>query len=405
MVDQLAQLRGLIGALIPGNRFYSERLRNAGITENVGSVADFQQRMPFTTKDELVADQDAHPPFGSNLTFSLDRYSRFCQTTGTRGRPLTWLDTRESWSWMLDNWEMIYRAAGVSAHDRIFFAFSFGPFLGFWTAFEAAARLGALCIPGGGQTSAARLRLMMQQDATVLCCTPTYALHLLEVADAERIDLSESNVTRIIVAGEPGGSVESVRARIAERWNGARLIDHYGMTEIGPAALEDPDRGLRIIEQSYLAEVVDFPSGTAATPGELGELVITTLGREASPVLRYRTGDLVRKSTGNDHAVFEGGIIGRADDMVIVRGVNIYPSAIDSVVRSIPAIGEYQVEVTRRGALREITVVAECGTESSKTRLEEALLSAFALRVPVQNVAHGSLPRFTMKARRWSMRD
>jgi len=405
MVDQLAQLRGLIAALRGHNGFYSQKLEAAGITEAIESIAEFQRRMPFTTKDELVADQAAHPPFGSNLTYSLANYSRFWQTTGTSGRPLTWLDTGKSWVWMLDNWALIYHAAGVTAEDRIFFAFSFGPFLGFWTAFESAARLGCLCIPGGGQSSAARLRMIIQQQATVLCCTPTYALHLLEVAETERIDLQTSSVTRIIVAGEPGGSAHAIRARIASAWNGARLIDHYGMTEIGPAAFEATPGELRIIEESYLAEVIDWGTGQTAAPGETGELVITTLGRHGSPVLRYRTGDLVRRSARRDGAVLEGGIIGRVDDMVVVRGVNVYPSAIDAVVRSIPGIGEYKVEIVCRAALREITLTAECATDAVRLELEAALLNAFALRIAVRNVEAGSLPRFTMKARRWSVLD
>jgi phenylacetate-CoA ligase len=405
MVDQLAQLRGLIAALRGANAFYSQKLAAAGVTAAIESVAEFQQRMPFTTKDELVADQAAHPPFGSNLTYPLAHYSRFCQTTGTSGRPLTWLDTSESWAWMLENWAVIYRAAGVTADDRIFFAFSFGPFLGFWTAFESAARMGCLCIPGGGQSSAARLQMIIRQHATVLCCTPTYALHLLEVAQAERIDLAASSVTRIIVAGEPGGSVASVRARVAAGWNGAQLIDHYGMTEIGPTAFEVGEGKLQVIAQSYLAEVINRETGAEAAPGEPGELVITTLGRHASPVLRYRTGDLVRRSPEAPGAVFEGGIIGRVDDMVVVRGVNVYPSAVDAVVRSVRAIGEYKVEVARSGALHEIVVTAECPNEAARAELESAFHQAFALRIPVRNTAHGSLPRFTMKARRWTLLD
>jgi phenylacetate-CoA ligase len=404
MVEQLAQLRVLLSALRGANLFYSQKLAASGVTEAIGSIGEFQQRMPFTTKDELVVDQAAHPPFGSNLTYPVARYSRFCQTTGTSGRALTWLDTKESWGWMLDNWAAIFRAADVTAEDRIFFAFSFGPFLGFWTAFESAARIGCLCLPGGGQSSAARLRTILRQEATVLCCTPTYALHLMEVAAAERIDLNTSHVTRIIVAGEPGGSVDSVRARIAAGWNGARLIDHYGMTEIGPTAFEPAPGALQVLEQSYIAEVIDSQTGMETAAGETGELVITTLGRLGSPVLRYRTGDLVRRSAGKDRgALFEGGILGRVDDMVVVRGVNVYPSAVDAVVRGVTEIGEYQVEVARSGALREITLTAECSGEPARAQLEAALHHAFALRIPVRRVTQGSLPRFTMKARRWSV--
>src|ERR1700722_19405328 len=202
--DQLEQLRSLVAELFPGNAFYSQKLSAAGITFDVDSLEGFSRRFPFTTKSELVEDQRAHPPFGTNLTYPLDRYTRFHQTSGTTGTPLRWLDTPESWEGMLESWAEVYRAAGVVRGDRVYFAFSFGPFIGFWMAFEAANRLGALCLPGGGMSSAARLRGILDNGAAGLCCTPTYALRLAEVAAAEKIDLQRSRVKTIIVAGESG---------------------------------------------------------------------------------------------------------------------------------------------------------------------------------------------------------
>ncbi len=403
MSSQLEKLRALLAEITPGNRFQAARLAAAGVDAGVASLAEFAARMPFTTKAELVTNQAAHPPYGSNLTHPIERYSRFCQTSGTTAQPLIILDTGESWDWLLDNWAHIYQAAGLAAGDRIYFAFSFGPFLGFWTAFEAAAKLGFLCLPGGGLGSAARLRALLEQRATVLCCTPTYALHLAEVAVVEGIDLSASAVRKIIVAGEPGGSVPEVRARISEAWNGARVIDHYGMTEVGPVAFQDADSEsvLRVIEESYFAEVIEPGSGTAVAPGEVGELVLTTLGRTACPLLRYRTGDLVKHIAGDSGFALAGGIIGRVDDMVVVRGVNLFPNAVDAVVRTLPEIAEYRVEMSRRGALTEMAVQIESDDAASVEKLTHALTSAFALRIPVVRVAANTLPRFEMKARRW----
>ena len=182
--SQLAQLRTLVAELFPGNSFYTKKLQAVQGNFDIASLADFSKRFPFTTKHELVEDQRANPPFGTNLTYPLDRYSRFNQTSGTSGSaPLPWLDTPESWDGLLDNWAEVYRAAGVGPGDRLYFAFSFGPFLGFWTAYESAARMGALCIPGGGLSSATRLRAIFDNAANVLCCTPTtYAMRLAEVA-------------------------------------------------------------------------------------------------------------------------------------------------------------------------------------------------------------------------------
>ena len=402
-MSQLEHLRALLAAIVPGNRFYTPRLAQAGVTAKIASLAEFSERMPFTTKGDLVADQTAHPPYGTNQSFPLPTYTRFCQTSGTTARSLAILDTNESWQWMLGNWEVIYRAAGVTPGDRIYFAFSFGPFLGFWTAFEAAAKYGCLCIPGGGLTSAARLRAIIEHRAQVLCCTPTYALHLGEVAARETIDLQTSVITRIIVAGEPGGSVPHVRERIAAAWNGARVIDHYGMTELGPVAFEEFDEPqvLRVIEDSYFAEVIIPQTARPAADGESGELVLTTLGRTAAPLLRYRTGDLVNAARDQRGWRFDGGIIGRSDDMVVVRGVNIFPSAIDAIVRGFPEITEYQVKVTRRGEMSELELEAETDEAAIPARLESALSAGFGLRIPVRRVARGILPRFEMKAHRW----
>jgi Coenzyme F390 synthetase len=188
--SQLEQLRSLVADLFPANPFYTRKLNSAGVTFDIASLEDFSNRFPFTTKSEIAADQNAAPPFGTNLTFPLDRYTRFHQTSGTTGSPIRWLDTPESWDWMVENWMQILKAAGARREDRIYFAFSFGPFIGFWLAFEAAARLGCLCIPGGGLGSVPRLRAILENRATILCSTPTYALRLAEVAATERIDLN-----------------------------------------------------------------------------------------------------------------------------------------------------------------------------------------------------------------------
>src|SRR5690348_7562968 len=289
--DQLQKLRALISAVRRDNSFYCPKLRD--IDPDLDSLETYARQVPFTTKQELIEDQRLHPPYGTNLTYPLDRYTRFCQTSGTTHSPMRWLDTQETWGWMLDNWARVYAAAGVTARDRIFFAFSFGPFLGFWTAFDMAARMGCLCIPGGGMRSAGRLRTIVDMGATVLCCTPTYAIRLAEVAVEEEIDLAAAQVRTIIVAGEPGGSVPGTSRLISELWHGARVVDQHGMTEVGPVSYGCPKQTgiLHVIESAYIAEVIDPQTGNAVPRGATGELVLTNLGRTGSPLLRYRTGD------------------------------------------------------------------------------------------------------------------
>ena len=410
---QLVNLRRLIAAIIPANSFYAGKYSQLPTTD-VRSLDDFSARFPFTAKQELVENQQAHPPYGTNLTFSLDRYTRLHQTSGTRGQPLRWLDTPENWDWMIASWQKIFLAAGVSKNDRIYFAFSFGPFIGFWLAFEAAQKLGSLCIPAGGLSSEVRLRGILDNEATILCCTPTYALRLGEVALQQGIDLRKSKIKTLIVAGEPGGSIPSTREAISKLWNGARVFDHHGMTETGPVTYECPAQAglLHVIESAYFAEIVVPNGDQAVAPGEVGELILTTLGRVGSPLLRYRTGDLVKAKRpsccrcGSFDLALEGGILGRADDMVIVRGVNIYPSAIEEIIRTCGDVAEFRVHLSNAKTLAEIKIAIEPVTSCSQpkalsAKLEKLLSQAFSLRIPVETVGTGTLPRFEMKAKRW----
>jgi len=413
--NQLEQLRSLLAELFPGNKFYSEKLQSAGITFDVASVQDFCERFPFTTKSELVKDQQAHSPFGRNLTYPLERYTRYHQTSGTTSAPLRWLDTQENWEAMVENWAEIFRVAGATPSDRVYFAFSFGPFIGFWLAFESAARIGCLCVPGGGLGSAGRLRAILDNEITILCCTPTYGIRLAEAAGQEKIDLKKTSVKLLIVAGEPGGSVPAVRARLSELWNGARIFDHHGMTETGPVTYECPARAgvLHVIESAFLAEVIDPASGKVALAGESGELVLTTLTRIGSPVVRYRTGDLVKRgetgkrcACGRFEMALEGGILGRTDDMIVVRRVNVFPSAVDEIVRNAGGVAEYRVQLGADRAMPELSLQIEpdpaCADVTGLvTRLERDFQNALALRVAITTVPFGTLERFEMKAKRW----
>ena len=407
---QLAALNALIAGIAGGNEFYRGKLAEAEGLDGFLTLDDFRARMPFTTKDELARDQLAHPPYGSTLTFPPRSYTRFHQTSGTSGRPLIWLDTTESWQWVLENWKVVWQKAGAVRGDSAFFAFSFGPFLGFWAAFDSAVQLGIRAIPAGGLSSVERIRFLLAQHPRLLCCTPTYALRLAEVARAESLDLSKSGVERIMVAGEPGGSVPAIRSRIEQSWPGARVVDHHGMTEIGPVSYGIPEEPslLRLMHHAYLCEVLRPGTNEPVAPGDRGELVLTTLGRSACPLLRYRTGDLVRPIAvpGEDPNAFalEGGILGRVDDMVIVRGVNLYPSAMDAAVRAMAGIREYQVEIDKRGTLPEIRVRFESTDERDPTvELTKHLRATFQMRIEVEKVPPGTLPVFEMKARRWKV--
>jgi len=203
---QWRRFRAMAAQLLASNRFVARKWREAGIAsvDDLRGWDDFR-RVPLTRKAELVDDQAANPPFGTNLTFPLERYVRVHQTSGTSGAPIRWLDTQESWKWWARCWGFVLRGAGVEPADRVFFPFSFGLFIGFWAGFEGARALGALAIPGGGQDSPTRLASMEALGATVLVCTPSYALHLAEVARERSIDLGRLPVRITVHAGESGG--------------------------------------------------------------------------------------------------------------------------------------------------------------------------------------------------------
>jgi phenylacetate-CoA ligase len=193
------------------------------------------------------------------------------------------------------------------------------------------------------------------------------------------------------------------------------MFDHHGMTEVGPVTHECPARPgvLHVIESAYYAEVIEPSTGLPAGEGHPGELVLTPLGRTGSPLLRYRTGDLVKAETmdvpcicGRNDMALAGGILGRTDDMVVVRGVNVYPSAVDEIIRGLDGVAEYRVRVSTLEALTEMSIEIEARPECANDdalaqRLEVNFETALALRVPVKAVPRGTLPRFEMKARRW----
>ena len=411
---QLDRLQALLAEAAAGNAFYQRKWREAGAGDvtSMRTLDEFR-RLPFTTKRELLQDQLDHPPFGTVLTYPLDRYSRFHMTSGTTGRPLRWLDTPESWQWWIRCWTFVYRAAGVGPQDRVFFAFSFGPFIGFWSAFDAATQLGALALPGGGQDSVLRLRTLRENGATVLVCTPSYALRLAQVAREQGLDPADSPIRVTIHAGEPGASIPGTKRRIEELW-GARCFDHCGITEVGATGFECAVQpgGVHINESEFIAEVIDPLTGAPAPDGQ-GELVLTNLGRWGSPVLRYRTGDLVRLTTapcacGRTFARLDGGILGRVDDMLIVRGVNVFPSVIEDIVRRHPAVDEFRIEVFKQDELDQIRVLLEIddarhdagARDGTVDAVAEGVRTSFGLRVETRAVPAGTLPRFELKARR-----
>ncbi len=409
--QQLDRLRQMLRVIAAENEFYRRKFSQARF-QSINSLEELH-RLPFTTKSELVVDQQQHPPFGTALTFPLQRYLRIHETSGTTGKPMYWLDTEESWNWWAECWKLVFEAAGVGAGDRIFFAFSFGPFIGFWAGWEGARKLGALAISGAAQSTAQRLRSIIDYGATVLVCTPTYALHMVSEAKKAGIDLAKGSAIKTTIhAGEPGASISATKKMIEGSW-GAKCHDHAGATEVGAFGFECQAQpgGIHVNENEFIVEFIDPLTEQRAEIGTKSELVITNLGRIGSPIIRYRTGDLVQPSLkpcvcGRPFILLEGGVLGRADDMIIVRGVNVFPSAVENVLREFPEIEEFRVEITAREAMREIRLILEpaanvTARQDLAARVGQRIRERIGLRPQVELVAPGALPRFELKAKRF----
>ena len=407
---EIKSLRKLIDKLLKNcNSLNYKKLKLSGIdsADNVTKEI-FTSRVPFTTKSEIVIDHTNNNPFGSNLILDQYQYPKFSKTSGTTSEPIFWVDSMDDWNHMLDAWSIIFNHAGLNPKvDKLFFAFSFGPFLGFWTAYEAASKMQFMTIPGGGLNSNGRLELLADTSASVLLCTPTYALRLGKLL-TEKYKI---NVRKIIVAGESGGSIPEVKQKISQLWRNAEVIDHHGMTEVGPVTYQDQKRTsyLNMLPGFHLAEVIDPKSEKEVNFGEKGELVLTTLKRSDNALLRYKTGDIVEKGNikinGIDTLTFRNGILGRNDDMHIIRGVNIFPSSIDAIIQKYDTIEEYRVFVFTLNSMKEIELNIELNDSSVELDIIKSLSNDFnsslSLRIPIRVVPEGTYEKHEFKAIRW----
>ena len=397
---QLGKLNRMLEVVQSKNAFYRRKFAQCPkAVEHLDALADF----PFTYKEELLGDESS-AGFAANLTYPPDEYRRFHRTSGTKGRPMIVLDRDDDWQWWVDTWQYVLDAAGLTDEDRIVMAFSFGPFIGFWSAFDAAVARGVMVAPAGGLSTLARLEMIRQLKATSIFCTPSYALHMVEVAKENAIEVSDLHVRTIVVAGEPGGSIPSIRDQIESFWN-ARVVDHSGASEIGPWGFPDfHGQGVHVNEAEFLPEFLSLETGEPAEQGELSELILTTLGREGCPVIRYRTGDLVRPRWGGDGStefvLLEGGVLGRTDDMMIIRGVNIFPTSIEQILRSFPEIIEYRLTAFKQKQMDELLVEVE-DRLAAPERVAKELQVRLGLRVDVKTVPIGTLPRFEAKGKRF----
>ena len=412
---QLAKLRRQVAWAQARSPWYRRTLDGFDVSD-LRSLDDLR-RLPMLTREEWMNSQFEHPPYGEIPAIDGEGAIRIHTTSGTTGKgPLRAIDSRKDWAWIAEMWAYGIWGCGVRPHDTAYIAFGYGSFIGFWGLHYSMEKIGVLNVPGGAQPTESRVRQIVDFGATVVASTPTYALRLAQEASTLGIDLPGSAVSRLILSGEPAGSIPQTKALIEEQW-GAKAYDTAGMTEIGTIMVFEcahQPGGTHIIEDHVIEEVIDPVSLEPVGYGVRGERVVTSFGRGAIPLLRYRTGDLVCKvpaatcDCGRGFDIYEGGILGRVDDMKIIRGTNVYPRAIEAIVREFPEVDEFQTVITREGVRDEITLRVELKPDWDVTRwgpLHEDLHKRLAvahegLNFRIERAGEGELPRFELKAKR-----
>jgi phenylacetate-CoA ligase len=413
---QLAQLRVQLARLARDSAYYAPLFRQ--LDWNVGelrSLADLR-KLPFTTKPDYINTIGAQAPFGKFMTVPQDEVRRMHFSSGTTSAP-----SPQFWSeYDLDRWAGLYarhaRAQDIGPGDIVQCMFSYTWFVGGLGATAGYQRAGAMVIPAGSQDTERQIDTLFTYGSTVLCGTPSFITHLAEEVRKRGRNPAASTVRSIMMGGEPGASIPATRRRIEALW-GARAYDAYGCLEFQPIAGDcTAQAGPHLAEDFAYAEIVDAETGAAVADGNPGVLVLTHLDKQAGPLVRWWTGDIVvRDSTpcscGRTHARLVGGVRGRADDMLVVRGVNVFPSAVEELVRATPGLGdEYQLVINASvhdaaGFMKSIHVrVEQTDITADMARLAAQLTQEIKQRLQVgahvEVLPQGTLARSTHKAKR-----
>lgn len=401
--------------------FYRRKWEEAGVhPDAIRSLEDFES-VPVVTKQELRAAQAQHPPFGDYLCVDAAEVHHIHGTSGTTGRPTAFGISREDWRMIANEHARVMWAMGLRPADTVFIASFFSLYMGSWGALIGAERLGARAFPFGagaaGQTRRAVVWLR-EMRPTAFYSTPSYSLHLAEVAREMDIDPRELGLRIMFFSGEPGASIPAIRGKIEELF-GARVIDSGSMAEISPwmnLAESGGSTGMLVWQDIVYCEVCDPRTYRRVPYGSEGTPVYTTLHRRSQPMVRLLSGDLTRweappSPCGRTYPSLPRGIYGRIDDMFTIRGENVYPSAIDEAVMALPGYGgEHRILITREEAMDELAVQVEYddatrmggdgAVAALRQRAEMELRTVLGVGAKVIAVPPGTLERTEFKARR-----
>lgn len=412
----LHRLRALVRYTYDFSPFYRRKFDATGVKPAaIRTLDDYKRKVPLTDKSEFVQLQQEQPPYGLTLALPQEFVAHHCETSGTTGVPLgipfSMVDTvRYGESWVYGYW-----ALGIRPSDSFYFAFGWGNFAGFWSAYWGARRLGCRVISGGGLDTKGHIQAILRLKPTVLVSTPTFALRMAAVAAEMGVDLAKSSIKFTYHAGEPGPTaLPAMRKEIERAW-GAKAGELLGIAEVDAMAPGCPNGdGVHLNEMNVFAWQLDPKTGREVAEGETGENIVTSYANTAQPLLNYRTHDLVRRrsmcSCGRTWAKFEGAVIGRTDFMVTVRGTNVYQTAVENLIADVPGISmHYELVLTREAGNDVMTVRFEpekaiAGKrELWKKAAKEAadrIHKALHVRLEVKPVEPDSLPRYELKTKR-----
>jgi phenylacetate-CoA ligase len=421
---QEAKLAAVVPFLYENSAFYRRRFDTLGLLpSDIATVDDLIAKWPVVDKAEMAQDAAAHPPYGTYTTMSdavwAERGWMMFSSSGSTGVPRVFRYShvdRELWAWA--NARALH-AMDFRKGDTVFMMTGYGPHVWAWGVQYALAKMGLPTIPGGGLDAKARANFVVRFKPTILLCTPTYALHLGRVMQELGSDPRASAVRTLFIAGEPGMSVPSTRERIQELW-GARLVEFYGCTEAAPSAggfscpasqSQDGAVSTHLLEDVQIWETVDPADRRALPDGERGLTVCTNLNSEASPQLRFLVGDYTvldrtRCACGRTHVRAMGSFGGRADDLITLRGIKMFPVQVEEAVRSIGGTGdEFEIVLaTAEDGLDIMTVRVEHPhfpqTERVSRLIAGEIRSRCEVRVDVEVLRPGTLPKTEFKASR-----
>jgi phenylacetate-CoA ligase len=412
---QLRRIRAVLRYAYARSPMYRRLYDQAGVhPDRIRTLEDFIEKVPALDKKDLLEAQAQGPPYGTALAVRAERIAYRFQTSGTTGVPLLIPMVEESAVLYGEPWTYLFWSVGLRPGDTFYFPFNWGTFIGFWAAYWGVRRLGGTVISGGGMDTRARAQMLHQVRPAAVVGTPTYLLHVAEVACELKIRLPDAGVRVLATAGEPGPSVPATRRAIEEAW-GAKVYELYGIGEVGSIAPGCPGQGGVHLCEDVAASLVVGPDGRPVAEGKVGEHLVTSFGQHAQPVIKYRSHDLVRwrrgrcPACGRTWITFEEGVLGRTDHMIVVKGVNVYPTAVEAIVGEVPGLSEhFEVHVYHVDGGDSLRVRVEAaGGVAAETfasigrAAEELLRQRIGVRIGVEVAPPGTLPRYELKAKRF----